>query len=144
MKELKDYQNLILDWAKDKNITTEDCIPMQKLKLIEEVGELAKAILKKDIEQQKDGVGDIFVVLTILAEQNKEEFALDFIMLNFSNDSLSDLLSTIIYDEYTVGFETILEVCKRLDLNILDCVEFAWNEIKDRKGKTINGTFIKN
>ena len=76
MKELKDYQNLILDWAKDKNIETEDCIPMQKLKLIEGVGELAKAVLKNDKKEQLDGVGDIFVVLTILAEQNKEEFTL--------------------------------------------------------------------
>lgn len=30
-----------------------------------------------------------------------------------------------------------------LDMNIFDCLELAYNEIKDRKGKTENGTFIK-
>lgn len=24
-----------------------------------------------------------------------------------------------------------------------DCIEFAWNEIKDRKGRMVNGTFVK-
>ena len=29
------------------------------------------------------------------------------------------------------------------DMNIEDCVEMAWHEIKDRKGCMINGVFIK-
>lgn len=27
--------------------------------------------------------------------------------------------------------------------NISDCIETAWNEIKDRKGRMVNGTFVK-
>ena len=73
-KQLREYQDLILGWAKDKNITREECIPMQKLKLIEEVGEIANAIVKNKKEEQADGIGDAFVVLTILAKQNGEEF----------------------------------------------------------------------
>lgn len=30
-----------------------------------------------------------------------------------------------------------------LDLDLKDCLEIAYNEIKDRKGATKNGTFIK-
>lgn len=37
---------------------------------------------------------------------------------------------------------TILAV--QHDVDIEDCIEHAWNEIKDRKGRMINGTFIKN
>jgi NTP pyrophosphatase (non-canonical NTP hydrolase) len=32
---------------------------------------------------------------------------------------------------------------KMLDLDFEDCLEQAWNDIKDRKGKLINGVFVK-
>lgn len=141
---LKEYQNLILGWAKDKNITTEECIPMQKLKLIEEVGEIANAIVKNKKEEQVDGIGDAFVVLTILAKQNGEEFEVVDIYSNFEDTELADLLAMIIYSEYNVDFGVFLELCKKLDLDIVDCVSSAWNEIKDRKGRTEGGVFLKN
>lgn len=142
-QQLKEYQNLILGWAKDKNITREECIPMQKLKLIEEVGEIANAIVKNKKEEQLDGIGDAFVVLTILAEQNKEEFETVGVYSNFEDIELADLLAMIIYSEYNVDFGVFLELCKRLNLNILDCVSSAWDEIKDRKGRTEGGVFLK-
>ena len=142
-KQLREYQNLILGWAKDKNITREECIPMQKLKLIEEVGDIANAIVKNRKEEQADGIGDAFVVLTILAEQNKEEFETVDVYSNFEDIELADLLAMIIYSEYNVDFGVFLELCKRLDLDIVDCVSSAWNEIKDRKGRTEGGVFIK-
>ena len=140
---LKEYQNLILGWAKDKNITTEECIPMQKLKLIEEVGEIANAIVKNKKEEQLDGIGDAFVVLTILAKQNGEEFEVVDVFSNFQDTELADLLAMIIYSEYNVDFGVFLELCKKLDLDIVDCVSSAWNEIKDRKGRTEGGVFLK-
>ena len=142
-EQLRKYQDLILGWAKDKNITREECIPMQKLKLIEEVGEIANAIVKNKKEEQADGIGDAFVVLTILAKQNGEEFETVDVYSNFEDTELADLLAMIIYSEYNVDFGVFLELCKRLNLNILDCVSSAWNEIKDRKGRTEGGVFIK-
>lgn len=38
---------------------------------------------------------------------------------------------------------TLIILCNQLDLNYDDCLESAYNEIKNRKGKTTNGTFIK-
>ena len=142
-KQLREYQDLILGWAKDKNITREECIPMQKLKLIEEVGEIANAIVKNKKEEQADGIGDAFVVLTILAKQNGEEFETVDVYSNFEDTELADLLAMIIYSEYNVDFGVFLELCKRLNLNILDCVSSAWDEIKDRKGRTEGGVFLK-
>ena len=140
---LKEYQDLILGWAKDKNITREECIPMQKLKLIEEVGEIANAIVKNKKEEQADGIGDAFVVLTILAKQNGEEFETVDVYSNFEDTELADLLAMIIYSEYNVDFGVFLELCKKLDLDIVNCVSSAWNEIKDRKGRTEGGVFLK-
>jgi NTP pyrophosphatase (non-canonical NTP hydrolase) len=36
---------------------------------------------------------------------------------------------------------TILSM--QLGVNIEDCIETAYNEIKDRRGKMVNGTFVK-
>lgn len=146
MKEqLKQYQELIIDWAKDKNITGAECIPMQRLKLIEEVGEIASAIVKNNRDEYVDGIGDSFVVLTILAEQSDEVFEIDLTRTgDYSELDLSELISSIIYHENFVDFEVFLELCDKLEVDILDCVSSAWNEIKDRKGKTTNGVFIKN
>lgn len=89
----------IRGWAVDRNLI-EGALPKdQWLKLIEEIGELAKAIGKNDKGQIIDGIGDSVVVLTILAGQ--------------------------------------------FELKIEDCIDAAWDEIKDRKGKMINGIFVK-
>ena len=37
----------------------------------------------------------------------------------------------------------LTNLSEHLGVNIEDCIEHAYNEIKDRKGKMINGTFVK-
>lgn len=46
-------------------------------------------------------------------------------------DGIGDVLITLI----------IFAAIKKLD--IIECLNSAWTEIKDRKGKTVNGVFIK-
>lgn len=89
----------ILEWAEPKGLLNPDFAPKQFIKLVEEVGELANAMLKGNKAEQVDALGDIQVVLNILAEQ--------------------------------LGFD--------LD----ECLKSAYDEIKNRTGKTIDGTFIK-
>ena len=38
---------------------------------------------------------------------------------------------------------TLMMICKMNDVEIDDCIEVAWQEIKDRKGEMQNGTFVK-
>ena len=38
---------------------------------------------------------------------------------------------------------TLIILANQLGYDIEDCLEVAYNEIKNRKGETINGTFIK-
>jgi len=40
-------------------------------------------------------------------------------------------------------FVTVIILSKQLGLDPTECLESAWNEIKDRKGKTVDGTFIR-
>ena len=91
--------DLIREWANDRGLYDGGDPKTQALKLVEEVGETCRAILKEDANEMIDGIGDCVVVLTNLAE----------------------LIGT----------------------PIEECIDKAYNEIKDRKGKMDNGTFKK-
>lgn len=93
------YADLIRQWAEDRNLVEGSDLKSQFVKLIEESGELANAIGKKNDIEFADAIGDMFVVLTILAAQN--------------------------------------------GMKIEDCIDGAWQEIKDRKGKMVDGIFLK-
>ncbi len=58
----------IRDWAHSKGIYASGSSGVQYLKLIEEAGELAEALLKKDKAEIKDAIGDMVVVLTSIAK----------------------------------------------------------------------------
>ena len=68
-------------------------------KLNEECSELYEGILDNDIDDIKDAIGDIQVVLAVM--------------------------------------------CCQLGIDIDECREIAWEEIKDRKGKMVDGVFVK-
>jgi len=93
------YADLIRQWAKDRNLIEGSDIKSQFVKLIEEAGELANSIAKRNDIEFADAIGDMVVVLTIMAAQN--------------------------------------------GMKIEDCIDGAWQEIKDRKGKMVDGIFLK-
>jgi NTP pyrophosphatase (non-canonical NTP hydrolase) len=60
--------DLIRDWADERGLYDNGDPKTQALKLMEEVGEIARAVLKDDFDEAVDGIGDAVVVLTNLAE----------------------------------------------------------------------------
>ncbi len=92
------YDN-IRQWAEERGIYKNGDAKTQFIKLQEETGELARAILKNNRDELIDAIGDAVVVLTNLA-------ALE-------------------------------------GLRIEDCIDSAYNEIKNRQGSMQNGTFVK-
>ena len=62
------YFDKIRDWAEAKGIYAKGDPKTQYIKLMEEAGEVGRAILKQDKPEIKDGIGDMVVVLTNLAE----------------------------------------------------------------------------
>ena len=63
----KDRFQLIRDWAGERGLYTNGDTKTQFCKLMEEGGELGRAILKNDQEEFIDAIGDMVVVLTNLA-----------------------------------------------------------------------------
>lgn len=57
----------IRQWAQAKGILDKGDAKTQFIKLCEEHGELAKALLEDDHEEVQDAIGDMVVVLTSLA-----------------------------------------------------------------------------
>ena len=57
----------IREWARDRGIYDSGDVKTQLIKLYEETGELAQAVLKKDNDGIIDAIGDSVVVLTNLA-----------------------------------------------------------------------------
>ena len=60
--------DLIRLWARDRGLYNSGNPKTQALKLVEEVGETCRAILKDDTKEIIDGIGDCVVVLVNLAE----------------------------------------------------------------------------
>ena len=57
----------IRQWAQEKGIYDSGDLKTQTLKLVEESGELAQAVLNNDLPEIEDAIGDAVVVLTSIA-----------------------------------------------------------------------------
>lgn len=139
MYTLEELKPRIIEWANERDLIHYENADKQRLKLIEECGELASAILKNDIELQKDSLGDIWVVLIILEAQTG---FLDWSFLpNNEKENVYAIKQIIVSPLYYAG--EIFNLSANLKHDIQECANLAYNEIKNRKGVTKNGTFIK-
>jgi len=151
---------MIRNWAKERGIITFKNETTQVLKLYEEFGELCGGVLKQKNDLIKDSVGDMVVVLTNLSaiigfdierECNyvkKDNKALTSrILLAWTAQEMSNLLTSTSIDSSKKSIKNIFiyieSISLRHDLTIDECIDFAWNEIKNRTGKNVNGNFIK-
>tara|TARA_R100001082_G_scaffold92219_1_gene58853 strand:+ start:264 stop:1052 length:789 start_codon:yes stop_codon:yes gene_type:complete len=98
IKPLKIFEDIRV-WANERGLYEKGDAKTQYVKLQEEAGELAKALLEDNHVEVVDAIGDMVVVLTNLAHLN--------------------------------------------NINIETCIKSAYNVINQRKGKMINGTFVK-
>lgn len=64
-----DYFTAIRIWAADRNLILGSTPDKQMLKLAEEMGELAGALARGRHDEVNDAIGDMIVVLTVLAAQ---------------------------------------------------------------------------
>lgn len=67
--EDKTIFDLIRDWAEERGIYTDGRVSKQYEKLLEETGELGRALIENDNAEIDDAIGDMVIVLTNLAHQ---------------------------------------------------------------------------
>ena len=94
---IMNYEELITQWHRDRNLIEGATDKDQVCKLIQEVGELSDNVCKGN--DVSDDIGDIIVVLINIAVRN--------------------------------------------GLSLDECLCQAYNDIKDRKGRMVDGIFVK-
>lgn len=150
MKTFNELHPLVLQWGEERELFNpkHGATPLSQLrKFFEEFGELNQALNKKDREGIKDAIGDCQVCLINYAKLSGLDIKEDNLNDGFDLEITIDWYFRIIdhASNDNVGF-AILELA-RMELaqgfKPWECLNFAYNEIKDRKGKMINRTFVK-
>jgi hypothetical protein len=87
----------------------------------------------------------VFVVLVILNAQLETgyDFLKDVFLEKAEDLDVAARMYNIIYYDDCFCFENLHYLCLELGYDLTECANIAWNEIKDRKGITTNGTFIR-
>jgi phosphoribosyl-ATP pyrophosphohydrolase len=93
--------NLIRDWANDRGLIKQGNDKTQYIKLMEEAGELAQALLKDNDKEIKDAIGDMVVVLTNLASLRgfKIEDCINYAYKEIQNRTGKMINGTFVKDE---------------------------------------------
>ena len=154
IEQLKQRLPDIRQWAHDRNLISGSTPAAQFLKLVEEAGEMLQANDNDDPNGVKDGAGDTIVVLTILAAQigaNLEDHIVEHDGYIYGEvPFFGRLASALARKNHEAAMEHIcviagcvMDCAGEYGLDIADCVEHAWAEIKGRKGRMIDGVFVK-
>ena len=157
---------LIHQWAKERGIFEKSTPFDQLLKIHDEVGELIKACYDNDRPAIQDAIGDVMVTLINYCYFKDMDFifhyeevypmeAPDNITQTTFAISANNILSELFEVEYeqkklhlySYKIEHILYKLHCIALSegttLEACINIAYNEIKNRTGRIINGKFVK-
>lgn len=152
----------VKQWFIDRDLENGGRLDKQSLKLSEEFGELCAGYLKKNEKLTKDSIGDCAVVIVGLALLIKEDVnqifeesafvenrnvtkCLNWFNANISSFQLRQGSRQQKYCRFnlvsSIGY--LKSISNALGYDFDECFELAYQEIKDRKGRWIDGTFVK-
>lgn len=154
---MKELIEKVEAWSTERGLNTADP-NKQRLKLWEEFGELNAAIARDNREGAIDAIGDMLVVMIIYKQQlgyddnevferklDKHNFIYrldDSALLDYIGYSIADTRNYVYYSIERI-VDNLTMLAYRLGTNLEECLQSAYNEIKDRRGKMINGVFVK-
>jgi NTP pyrophosphatase (non-canonical NTP hydrolase) len=144
------------EWAQARGLYDTDDSSVQFGKAVGELGELIIALANDDIEGIKDGIGDVRVCLINFCKivdvpfsiWKRSHQAIDTVVIDLLNafEKLSEANAYSPHQTYlnVEAINAILnDIAHHYGLTLEECDNHAWDQIKDRTGKTINGEFIK-
>lgn len=117
----EELEQLVISWGIDKDLIKRENADKQFMKFIEEVFEFKTEM---DIFVDYDSVDDWF--------KSDDDYWKGLIrMATNMNLEMGDILVTLII------------LSAQLDIDLTECLEMAYEKISKRKGKTIDGIFVK-
>ena len=143
----------IEQWATDRNIIKGSKPIDQAMKLFSEFGELADNVGKG--RDCRDDIGDCAVVLIIMCRQLGIP-TIDSIQKDNDNYSIKEYVTWAGYwmcswvssgmsnsEELGFIFSNLINIAQLSNYTLEECVQVAYDDIKERRGVLVNGVFIK-
>lgn len=150
---------LIEGWANARNIINGADAKSQFFKLVSELGEWAEGVTIGDRDEVIDGIGDAFVVLTIMSRQlGSDILALHgsaavsgfphadlslLALLGRLADNLAKGQDDLAKDRIGQLAVALVKTALRYGLDVNTCLLRAYNDIKDRVGVMYHGVYVK-
>lgn len=154
-----DFVSSVRQWSTARGIYEHSTATAQALKACSEAGELCDAVIKGDRAAMVDAVGDVAVCLVNVSALHNcgglhvEDGCDEVYSLHHGAARVAERCAvasmTLAMDEIAdVEIQEALwsldDFCNFAGLDFLQCCESAWNEIKDRKGRMVEGgAFVK-
>jgi len=157
---MNDTTNKIVEWHHARNLIDGSTNEAQFKKLKEEVGELYSSIF--DEVSPVDDIGDVYVVLCNIATREG---------LTMQECDKASMGAGFVFHSAAQGLSSVINICRQLrwsladnarvdqpigacvralrgvanihNLTLEDCIEHAYNDIKDRTGQMVDGIFVK-
>lgn len=170
-KTIQELVPLIQEWAKERGIFDESTAFNQLIKTHEEVGELIKACYDNDKPAIQDAIGDTMICLinycyfidedfifavklsesrycqtllsTNLQHAIKTNEALTIILIEEDYQREVPILKKQIIHHVAMLIANLHCIALSENTTLEECLNIAYNEIKNRTGKMINGKFVK-
>lgn len=118
-KSFEDLKIKVLSWADDKDLLHEENAEKQFIKFIEEVFEFNFEMEKS--KNYEDVCHHLKIAGSLAKTRNKRDMMLE----------MGDI------------FVTLIILCEDFGIDPVVCLSMAYEKISKRKGKTINGCFVK-
>lgn len=151
-----DFKKNVLQWATDRGILEHSNYQTQALKLFTEVGEVVDEYLKGNVDKLKMEIGDVLVLLVICSEMSDSVLKLQLkpfmkyeCAYGLSSQHLHKVCvnSALAHQDHNFIMRCYLELrlfILSVGISQEECMELAWDKIKGRKGKMVEGgVFIK-
>ena len=145
----------IIQWAKDRRIIPDSTPSAQLAKTHSEWKEWLR-------DRSRDDIGDIVVTLVIghwlVHERPLGDSVAELEPMHFDTieraekiflKSLSEIEIDIEWEDYgtesyhAYAYLCLTEMARLSGWEVKDCIEKAWQDIKDRRGMMLHGTFVK-
>lgn len=143
-----EFVSNVQQWSTERGIYEHSTATAQLLKAFSEAGELADAVIKNDIDALKDAIGDVAVCLVNFCQMSNRKLTDPFVARQTAEPdplfSVVILTRSLAFGNTSFAILDLKYIADIFKLDFLECCTLAWDEIKDRKGRMVEGgAFVK-
>ncbi|MEG1038667.1 MAG: hypothetical protein RSE94_01985 [Pseudomonas sp.] len=161
MTRFEQFQQNVQRWATERGIYEHSTALAQALKAVSEVGKLCDAVIKNDRDALIDAIGDTAVCLVNLKRMCAPGPSLDrFARVTYQFGELNNGAAVVVLQvaecldyadpemqagpQIRAALDALGALADCADLDFDDCCESAWQTIKSRTGRMVEGgAFVK-